>query len=420
MKEKRNRKSRAKRIILTVVCISQVLLLMAIVCVILYVNHMLNKINRVDPDLEYTLSSSEADSFLADDTNLVTLAPGNTETYVKLEDLTFPTSPLNPTESPVPPTEPPTTPPTEPPTTPPTEPPTTPPTESPTTPPTEPPTTPPTTKPENPTPSLDTVYGDHLVNILLIGQDRRQGQGRQRSDSMILVSINKSNSTITLTSFMRDQYVRIPGYNPNKLNAAYAFGGMKLLAQTLELNFGVKVDGMIEVDFSGFENIITLLGGVKVTLTKAEAKYLNDLYDVRYLDSPVVVGENLLNAKQALVYVGLREIDTDYHRASRQRNVIIGLIEAYRDLPLDKMLSLLDEILPLITTDMSNAKILNYAMACFPMLSTAKIQTLRIPLEGTFIGGLVEVREGFYGWFQYNIDFEANKKALFEVFRRRD
>jgi LCP family protein required for cell wall assembly len=267
---------------------------------------------------------------------------------------------------------------------------------------------------------LDTVYGDHLVNILLIGQDRRQGQGRQRSDSMILVSINKSNSTITLTSFMRDQYVRIPGYNPNKLNAAYAFGGMKLLAQTLELNFGVKVDGMIEVDFSGFENIITLLGGVKVTLTKAEAKYLNDLYDGKFLDSPVVVGENLLNAKQALVYVGLREIDTDYHRASRQRNVIIGLIEAYRDLPLDKMLSLLDEILPLITTDMSNAKILNYAMACFPMLSTAKIQTLRIPLEGTFIGGLVEVREGFYGWFQYNIDFEANKKALFEVFRRRD
>jgi hypothetical protein len=59
-------------------------------------------------------------------------------------------------------------------------------------------------------------------------------------------------------------------------------------------------------------------------------------------------------------------------------------------------------------------------MGCFPMLSTAEIQTLRIPLDGTFVGGMVEVRPGFYGWFQYNIDFEDNKKALWEVFYRRD
>ena len=98
----------------------------------------------------------------------------------------------------------------------------------------------------------------------------------------------------------------------------------------------------------------------------------------------------------------------------------MGLIEAYKDLPVDQMLSLLDEILPLVTTDMSNAKIFSYAMGCFPMLSTAEIQTLRIPLDGTFVGGMVEVRPGFYGWFQYNIDFEDNKNALWEVFYRRD
>lgn len=387
MMDKCDRKSYAKRITLTTICVLLTLLLVAIVCAVLYANQLLNKINRVDPNLEYTLSSDEADSLLQNDSDVITVPPGSTIPHVKLEDITFP--PVTPTV----PTRPVTT---------------------------VPSAALPSSKPVTTKPPLENVYGNHLVNIMLIGQDRRPGEGRQRSDSMILVSINKSNSVITLTSFMRDQYVQIPGYKPNKLNSAYSLGGMKLLSQTMELNFGVKVDGMVEVDFNGFENIITLLGGVKVTLTKKEAKYLNDLYDGRFLDSPVIVGENLLDAKQALVYARLREIDSDYHRAGRQRKVIMGLIEAYKDLPPDRMLSVLNEILPLITTDMSNAEIVNYALGCFPLLSTADVQTLRIPLDGTFSSGRVEVRPGFYGWFQYNIDFAENKKALREVFYRRD
>lgn len=411
MKEKRERKWSAKRIIFTVLLIMLLLLLLVAAAALIYINHMLNKINKVDPEQDYTLSSSAADAFLETDPDLVTKNPNTTETYIKIEDITFPTMSLLPTE-PVPPIE------TTQAATAPSETGPAPTVTEPAPPETNP--TQPTTKPAEPASPLDDIYGDHLVNILLIGQDRAPGEGRQRSDSMILVSINKSNSTITLTSFMRDQYVQIPGYKPNKLNNAFAYGGMNLLKKTLELNFGVKVDGMVEVDFSGFENIIDLLGGVDVTLTKSEAKYLNDLYDAGHLDSPVTEGPFHLNAEQALVYVGVREIDTDYHRAGRQREVIMGLIEAYKDLPLDQMLSLMDEILPLITTDLSNAQILGYAVEFFPMLSSAKVQTLRIPVDGTFVGGLVEVRENYYGWFQYNIDFEANKKVLYEIFRRRD
>ena len=69
-----------------------------------------------------------------------------------------------------------------------------------------------------------------VINILLIGQDRREGQARQRSDSMILCSINKARKKIILTSIMRDLYVPIPGYSDNRINAAYQFGGMPLLA----------------------------------------------------------------------------------------------------------------------------------------------------------------------------------------------
>lgn len=382
MNGKDTRKLRANRVLLTALASVMMLVFLAFACTVIFLNHMLNKINRVDPSLEHTLSSSEAENYMSTDPDYVTIDPDSTDTHIKAEEITFPTS------APRPPLG----------------------------------TNPSTIAPDPtqlPTSSTAEIYGDHLLNIMLVGQDRREGQsGRQRTDTMILVSINKSDNTITLTSFMRDMYVQIPGFKPNRLNAAYVFGGMNLLSQAMDLNFGVKIDGIVEVDFSGFEKIITILGGVNVTLTKSEAKYLNDLYDAGFLNSPVVVGDNLLNAEQALVYARLREIDSDYERTRRQRAVVMGLIEAYKDLPLDQMLGLLDEILPLITTDLTNAQIISYALDCFPMLSSGQIQTMRIPLEGTYTSGLVEIREGFCAWLQYDIDFEANKEALWEIFRR--
>ena len=91
----------------------------------------------------------------------------------------------------------------------------------------------------------------NIKSILLIGQDKREGESRQRSDSMILATLDKDQGTVSLTSFMRDLYVAIPGYSTTRINAAYAYGGMDLLDQTLEENFGVKIDGNVEVDFSG-------------------------------------------------------------------------------------------------------------------------------------------------------------------------
>ena len=87
------------------------------------------------------------------------------------------------------------------------------------------------------------IGGKHspVINILLIGQDRRPGETRARSDSMILCTVNKETGTLILTSILRDLYVQIPGYGDNRINAAYAAGGMQLLNETLELNFGVHV-----------------------------------------------------------------------------------------------------------------------------------------------------------------------------------
>ena len=121
----------------------------------------------------------------------------------------------------------------------------------------------------------ETIAGAHIINILLIGQDRRPGEPRQRSDAMILCTLNLDRQTVTLTSFLRDMYVKIPGYADNKINAAYQIGGMALLDQTLEVNFGIHVDGNVEVDFSQFQRIVDLMGGVDIELTDAEARYIN-------------------------------------------------------------------------------------------------------------------------------------------------
>jgi len=253
--------------------------------------------------------------------------------------------------------------------------------------------------------------GDHIVNIMLVGQDAREGESVQRSDSMMLVTFNLKTQTITLTSLMRDQYVKIPGYGSTKLNHAYQYGGMSLMNETLYNHFGIEVDGNFEVDFTGFEKIIDLLGGVEIDLTKKEVEYLKEKGFKN-----VKVGRNILEGESALWYARLRSIDTDYARAERQRNVMMSLFEAYKELSYPQMLALLHEILPSLRTNMTMAEITGYALQLYPMLSGAEVETLRIPVDGTFKGGFVKVSEGLKLWCQYNIDFEANREVLKKVF----
>ena len=317
-----------------------------------YVHNMLNRLGRVDPDADYTLSESEIENDII--SGLETIDPDSSETLPHI-DLTEPTGPSY----------------------------------------------------------LPQEHGDHIINIMLVGQDRRPGEGRQRSDSMILITFNTSKNTITMTSFMRDQYVQIPGKPNFKLNAAYAWGGFNLMNTTLKQNFGVFVDGNVEVDFDGFIEIIDMLGGVEITLTQAEVDHLNELHG--WSLSP---GTQFLSGDVALQYSRIRAIDSDYRRAERQRTVLLSILNRYKSKPVDEMLAILNQMLPLVTTNMTNAEILNLAGTLLPMVSTARINTLRIPVDGTFQQGYVEYKDGYVDWFQYNIDLETNREVLQSVFAK--
>jgi LCP family protein required for cell wall assembly len=258
------------------------------------------------------------------------------------------------------------------------------------------------------------VTGENIINIVLVGQDRREGQGRQRSDSMILCTINKEKKTITMTSFLRDIYVSIPGYYRQRLNVAYLLGGYKTLNATLEHNFGVSADHCVEVDFSGFENIINVLGGVDVELTEAEAKYLNRRgnWDVQKgpVDWTLKEGVNTLTGAQALAYSRIRALDNDWGRSNRQRTVLSALLAKAKTMSLTQLNEFANQILPMIATDMTPSEITGYLMELFPLLGDLNIKTQTIPANGTWQYATID------GNAVITVNFEKNQQILRELF----
>lgn len=232
---------------------------------------------------------------------------------------------------------------------------------------------------------------EDIINILLIGQDAR-GNERARSDSMILCTFNKKDNTITMTSFMRDLYVKIPGYYNNRINAAYPAGGMSLLNETLEYNFGVEVDGNVEVNFAHFAEVIDALGGVDIELTGVEANHINEQLYNDGIVGTLKEGVNHLDGQQALIYARIRKVGGggDFRRTERQRTVLNSLIAEFRNADLSTMLGLLEEILPMITTDMSNAQIVSLATELFPMLANCTIVSQRIPADGDYTMTMID------------------------------
>lgn len=223
--------------------------------------------------------------------------------------------------------------------------------------------------------------GSGLVNILLIGQDRREGEDRARSDTMILCTFDTETKEVTMTSFLRDLYVSIPGYSDNRINAAYAFGGSSLLTDTLKENFDIHVDGTVEVDFTQFSQIIDMVGGVTMELRQDEADAIN-----ASVPGSLTAGEQWLTGSQALAYSRIRNLDADgdFSRTNRQRKLITALIRAYRDADLRAIVSMVTQALPMISTDMSRLTLLRYAAELFPVLASGDVASQQIPADGSY------------------------------------
>ena len=244
---------------------------------------------------------------------------------------------------------------------------------------------------------------ENVVNILLLGQDRREGEGRQRSDSMILCCFHKETKKLTMVSFMRDLYVEIPGYWSTRMNAAYAWGGMPLLKETILHNFGVRVDACIEVDFGGFEDIVDLMGGVDISLTEKEAAYFQKK------GYKVTVGENHMDGRLALAYSRLRAIDSDFGRTQRQQTVLKAILAKVKGLSFGEMNTLMEKMMPMITTDMTSGQMVSRLVECFPVITVGEPASLRIPASGLYEDAYVNKQAVLVA------DMDGNRQLLYDM-----
>ncbi len=230
-----------------------------------------------------------------------------------------------------------------------------------------------------------------VYNILLLGEEAiGSGDGRGRTDVIVIATMNTKSNKLMLTSLMRDTLVQIPGYKDNKLNSAYERGGLELMYEVIALNFDIKLDGCILVNFEKFEKIIDTLGGLEITLTAGEAKYLNS---TNYISKPqyrnVREGKQLLNGNQVLGYTRVRKRATitgnnnDYGRTDRHRIVLNAIFEKYKTKSKVELASMMIKLLPMIHTDISS-KNFELLLESFIEMGTMEISQLRIPADGTF------------------------------------
>ena len=169
--------------------------------------------------------------------------------------------------------------------------------------------------------------------VLLVGSDSREGLSRdqrvelstgddvegKRTDTIMLLHRPSGGGPTVLLSIPRDSYVDIPGHDSSKINAAYAWGGPALLAQTVEAATGLRVDGYAETGLSGFANVVDAVGGVTMCPENAIVDPLAGL------DIPAGCQE--MGGPTALGYARTRHEDAsgDLGRAQRQRELISAI-----------------------------------------------------------------------------------------------
>lgn len=251
------------------------------------------------------------------------------------------------------------------------------------------------------TQSFPILSNRNVYNILLIGTDNRSGSMSGRSDTMMILSINKSTRKMHLVSLMRAMYVKIPDRGYSMLNAAFSWGGAKLLVKTVEENFRVDINDYMLINFDGFRQAIDKVGGITIKLTQAEVDFL--LTKAPHVN--LVEGENQLNGFLALWYARLRKIDSDFTRTGRQRTVIKALVQKASSMSAGQLDRLARQLLPLIKTNMSGSEMVGLAVDGLGY-SQYPISQLMLPVSKSF--DMMYVR----GVQMYRYDAEKNIRKL--------
>ena len=249
-------------------------------------------------------------------------------------------------------------------------------------------------------------------NIAIYGVDSRDsslGKGN-RSDCIIIASINNDSKEIKLISVYRDTYVNIEGYGLDKITHAYSYGGPELALKTLNENLDLNITELVTVNFDALANAINLLGGVEINVEENEIEYLNNYLNetsrVTGLETEEVTeaGLQTLDGVQAVAYSRIRYTEGgDYKRTERMRTVIEAMFEKLKTQSLSTINNLIDELLPEVYTNIESDEIIALA----PTILQYNISE-SIGWPYTVIGITID------RWYGVPVTLEENVKQLHE------
>ena len=252
----------------------------------------------------------------------------------------------------------------------------------------------------------DLAHSSSVTNILLLGVDARNPKDdtASRSDSMMLISIDKAHNCVKMVSFLRDTWVYIPCIDKKqRLNAACQYDGYNGVVDTIEYNFGIDIDGYVVADFEMFKVLVDSIGGVEVEVSEKEAKEVTS-HKGRYGNVKLDAGKYKLTGEQALAYCRIRKIDTDFMRAYRQRTVMQAILKSVKSANPIKLVSMASKAAPYIETNLSKIKIISSGLKALPCIGD--MAEVRVPFDGTWqyatIGGASVI----------TIDVDKNKEQL--------
>lgn len=254
------------------------------------------------------------------------------------------------------------------------------------------------TAPSNPdasfanSPNAVSVYGkvpiykvdqkdENIINILVMGTDSRDiTADRGRSDAMIVVSYNKEDGSVKLTSLLRDSLVPIAGHDWNRINTAYFFGGVGLAINTVNDLYNLDIQNFVVFDLNGAEDFIDYIGGVDVSLTQEEVDMYNGNWGSNYS-----AGMNHLTGKHALSHMRNRTIGTDFGRTRRQRDTMVAVItQILTQKSLTEIYDIVDYAFGLVKTNMPVSTLASLAASVLGNASKLSIESQNVPYTDSY------------------------------------
>lgn len=253
---------------------------------------------------------------------------------------------------------------------------------------------------------------EDVITIALFGSDFSEYYDVSSADSTMILSINTKNNTIKLCSLMRDIYLDLPDGGKMNLNYTILDGGPSSILKTINYNFNLNIDKFVQVDLERLPKIIDALGGVQIDIAPDEIQYINGYIDSidnnngTSTEHIYTSGKQLLNGTQASAYCRIRYTDgRDFKRTERQRNVLNALFIKFKDINLTEVPGMINEILPLVTTNLTNSEIISISTKALNM-GLSNIEQDRFPSDENIISS------GFTDMYHMNINIESTTEEL--------